>query len=270
MIISDRNAFTINQQAGSFFPFSLKVSETEDVVSMFLCAQRVIDVCDVIESHALDSLAIFGLGQTSSFDEQTDEATSLVNLAAEAKVTFSAIDTQTIVLPKQNLLPLLSTFDHYNLSLFDIGNNWTEDQVISQVMAYREHDWRGQETILSKLPGSTFFLNSHDDCYLTIESYDYDVPKHIFARALQIYVGTILAENQQSPSDIPEIPPNLLDMFWKDSFNITILRETTSLEKGQLKIGLSQQAYSFSESGCYEPEFWVSYDSQSQKWLMDL
>jgi len=121
MTIPNVNAFTINRLTGSFFPFSLEVSQKGNVISTFVCAQRVVDLCDLIEKHSLEYLVIFGVEHASQFDKFTKKEISIEGLATNAKIPFSAIDSETIVLPKEKLLPLLSTFGHYNLNLFDIG-----------------------------------------------------------------------------------------------------------------------------------------------------
>lgn len=268
MIIPSTNAFTINRLGltGTFFPFSIKVSQKDNVSSIFVCAQRVVDLCDLLEKHASNNLVIFGVDQASQFDKFTKKEISIEGLASNAKVPFSAIDSETIVLSKEYSLPLLSTFGHYNLSLFDIVNDWNESQVISQVLAYRAYDWRSQEVVLPKLPESRLFLSSHDDCYLTIESYSPDVSKDIFIRALQIYAGTVLATKIKFSSELSDFPQELVNIFWKDDFGLTILEKTTEPKNGCLKLGVSKQPYNFREKAKYTPEFWIVYEVQNQKW----
>jgi hypothetical protein len=268
MKISGANAFTINRLglAGSLFPFGTEVTKKGSVNRIFLYAQRVIDLCDLIEKHVSNNLVIFGVEQASQFDKFTKKAMSLEGLASTSNVLFSAIDSETIVLPKEYLLPLLSIFSHYNLSLFDIGKGWNESQVISQVLTCHEHDWRSQDSILSKLPESRLFLHSHDDCYLTIETYDSHITKDVFIRALQLYSGTLLAKKLNFSYVIPDFPKDLIDTFWKDDFSLTIIERTTKLENDYLKLGVSRQAYSFREKRKYTPDFWIWFDVQNQKW----
>lgn len=270
MIIPSKNAFTINQLGftGSLFPFSIQVSQKDNVSGIFVCAQRVVELCDLIEKHASNNLVIFGVEQASQFDKITKKELSIEGLAANAAIPFSAIDSKTIVLAKEYLLPLLSTFSHYSLSLFDIRNGWSESQIISQVLACREHDWRSQDAVLAKLPESQLFLDGHDDCYLTIESYSPDVSKDVFVRALQTYTGTVLAKKIKRSSKISDFPRDLINMVWQADFSLTILEKTTELKNNHLKLGVSKQPYNFREKVKYTPEFWIVYEVENQKWLV--
>lgn len=268
MRIRGTNAFTQNRLAGSFFPFSVKVSQKDGVSSIFVCAQRVVDLSDLIEKHAASNLVVFDVEQASRFDKITKKEISIEGLAVNAEIPFSAIDSETIVLSKEYLPPLLSTFGHYNLSLFDVKSSWNERQVISQVLAYQEHDWQNQEVILPRLTESGFFLNSHDDCYLTIESYCPDVSKDVFVRAIQIFAERILEKKIHSFPELPDFPQDLVNTFWKDNFGLTILERTTELKSDCLKLGVSKQPYNFREKKKYTPEFWIVYEVQNQKWLL--
>ena len=270
MIIPDQNAFTINRLAGSFFPFSFKTCQKERAHSLFVCAQSVVDVCALIERYALANLVVFCVEQSSQFDPQTDQPVSLAGLAIHAKTGFSAIDSQTIILPKANLYPLLSTFSHCNLSLFDMGSDWNEDQVIRQVLACRERDWGRGGTILSELPASQIFLDSHDDCYLSMETFHSELPGDVFARTLQIYTGTLLAEVHASAPDIPEMPRELLETFWKTDSAFTMLQQAARLKNDCLQMGVSRRPYHFGEAEEYPVEFWITYELQSRKWRVAL
>jgi hypothetical protein len=260
------NAFTVNSLAGSFFPLSAKVSQSGPVASLFVCAQCVVDLCDLIVQHAQENLVLFAVGQASQFDERTQEELSIAQLAAQAALPFTAIDTATILLKKVNLYPLLSTIAHYNLCLFDLADGWDEAQVIGQVLAYREHDWRGAEPLLPKMPGSRLYLTSHDDCYLTVESYSPLVSRAILIRTLQIFAGAFLAKKKKFRSELSELSPDLLDVFWKDDFGITILDKTTLLRDDCLRMGVSPKPYNFRDAADYPPEFWIVYDLQAQSW----
>ena len=259
-----------NQLGDSHFPFSLSVSKKGDVISAFIYFQSVSSLCDFIEKNSLENLVIFDVGQVYVIDNYTNKAISIVGLATDANIPFSAIDSETIVLRKDNLLNLLSTFEYYNLCLFDIGNDWTEILVIKQILAYREHDWQSHGVILAKLPASRIFLESHDDCFLTIEAYSQNFSKNVFSRMLQIYCGTILSEIKNTTTEVPEISLDLLDKFWKDEFDLTILRKGTEIINDCVKIGVANQAYNLREKIEYVPEFWLVYEIQSKRWHVQI
>jgi hypothetical protein len=267
MKIPTDNAFKINRLVGSFFPFSVKVAQKEEVTCFFICAQRVIDLCDLIQKYAKSHLVLFGIGQTSVFDKKTGQLIPLEELAEAAHIQFSAVDSETIVLPKEKLLPLLMTFDHYEFTLFDIDRDWEESQVIKQVLDYREYDWQSQNAFLNRIPASTLFLTSHDDCYLNVESYNPMIAQDIFIRTLQTYAGTIFERNQCGDFlEISDFPKDMLDLFWKDDFGLTILKQNTEMIDTLLKIGLSLKPFSFKDSMDYPSELWLVYDTLNQSW----
>jgi hypothetical protein len=270
MIISQANAFSINRLAGAFFPLSVKVTQKENVTGMSLCAQAVVDVCDLIEQAAQDSIVVFGVGQVSNLDERTDLPISLAELAENAHVPFTMVDAGTIVLPKGSLFALLSTFCHYDLSLFDIGKDWREIDIISQVIAHREHDWRGQAPLLARLPASKFFLDCHDDCYLSLETCNPQAPKYFFMRTLQIFTGTILWEKHKTAFDVVDFPLALLNSFWGPEPALTILEQTIQLASDYARLGVSRKHFSFSEDAEYKPEFWIRYGFKNREWSVEL
>ncbi len=253
---------------GSFFPFSFRLSQKASVVSVFVCPQRIVDLCDLIEQHTLDCLVVFDVGHTE-LSELTGKIKSLEDLATKSKIPFSAVNSETIVLRKQYLLPLLSTFRHFDLYLFDIGNDWNEVQVTGQVLACREHDQQSHEAVLSTLSASQFFLYGHDDCYLTVETYEASAAKQIFARTLQIYAGTILDQENMPAFNVPEIPRDMLDAFWRDNLETSILRQATEIRDDRLEIGVSRQPFAFGEIIEYPLEFWIVYNVQNQTWLVE-
>lgn len=271
MKIPNINSFTVHRLGveRSFFPFSIKVSQEANVTLTCIHPQRVIDLCDIIEMHTLEYLVVFDVEQYSLFDSRTKEELSIKGLAANAQATFSALDSKTIVLPKQELSHLLSTFRHYNLSLFDVERDWDENRIKNQVSICDEHDWRREPTLLPKLTASRFHLISGEDRHVSIETYDPEVSRPIFSKALQFYVGTVLAEKYKS-SDVANIPQDILNEFWKDNFSLTILNQATKLQKGYLKIGVSRQPYDFKNPLGYPPEFRIVYELQSQKWSVEM
>ncbi len=267
------NAFTINRlglkDGAMFFPLSLEVSRRGKVITTSICAQRMVDLCDIIEKHALDYLVIFDV-EGYELDELTGRPLPLQAIARRAAVQFTAIDSETIIVPTGNIPSLLPTFHHYDLHLFDMANDRNELQVISQVLACREHDWRSQQAVLPNFPASTFFFDSHDDCYLTIESCSPELSKDVFVRTLQIFAGAILAQKAGSAIEIAEMPHELLNAFWQDEFGLTMLEEWTQTAEDRLEIGVSRQAFRFGEGAEYSMDFWLVYKMQSQEWFLEM
>jgi hypothetical protein len=269
MHIPETNAFTINRLGASFFPLSLNVSQKGTVTSAFFCAQSVLDTCDVIEKYALEHLILFNIEQSSQFDEKELRPYTLEQVAASANIPCSAIDSESIVLAKNNLRPLLCTFSHNNLMAMDIGSQWNENEVIQYIITCREHNWSADAFILPKLPSARLFISSHDDCYLTIQTDKTILVQEIFTRMLQIYSGAILAENNGVEIDIADLPQALLTSFWEENFGLTVLRQTTEIDACGLKMGVAKKPFNFRAEDEYVPEFWIRYALQNQQWFIE-
>lgn len=264
------NAFTINRLGvnASPFPFSVKYNQYGEVSSLFLCPQRVVDICDLLETYALKMITVFDVAQASSLKAQTMIPLTLVELANETKIEYSQIDVNTIVLSTRDLPRLLSDFYHYDFYLFDINENWNEDEIIDQVITCREYDWRSRASILPSLSHSRLFLYCHDDCYLTLESDTLLLLKRVFARTLRIYAGAVLEEKFQTPLPLSEITSDIIDDFWHDKLDLTILKEMTTYNNGRLQIGVSKRAFNFREKGEYPTEFSIEYGVVNQTWVV--
>lgn len=258
------NAFTINRLNGGFFPLSLKVTRADGVTNAFMCAQRVADCADLIAEHSTGRIAMFGLEQYSVFDEAGEFPLSLAALARQAGLPFTTIDEETIVLPAGQLTPLLAGFSPDDLTMFDLPSTWNVDAVIRGVLAYREHDWSGEELLLPELPGSRFFIASHDDCYLTVESSDSILPRQIFARMLGLYASTVIEQ-----ADIAAVPERLVNANWQDNFGLTILRDLTEVTPSGLHIGVACKPFNFRDDESYPVDFYLMYDVNGQKWERD-
>lgn len=260
------NAFTLNslvlgELIDSLFPFSVEFNQQDKVSSLFLCPQRVEDICDLLETYALKMITVFDVESSSDL--------TIVERAKEVKIEFSQIDLSTIVISLRDLYRLLSGFNHYDIHLFDIDPEWNEEEIISQVLTCREYDWHSHIPILPSLRYSRSFLYCHDNCYLTLESYNLLFLRRVFARALRIYAGTVfLEEKLQMPHVLSEISNDIIDNIWNNKLDLTILRDKTTYDHGKLHIGVSKRAFTFRERSKYPIEFLIEYDVANQTWTI--
>lgn len=263
------NAFLINKLglSNSFFPLSLEIAQKGEIIDTFICAQSFAGICDLVELFAQNNLILFGVDQCCVFDE-LDQPLVLEKLANKAKISYNRIDSQTLVLKKQDLEHLV-IFDHYGLAAIDIGDDWNEMEVISQVITFLEHDWKGSEILLSKLKHSHLLVSSHDDCYLKIQTYNMDFPKQVFIRALKNYSEAILFNPDQEPVEITEISLNIVDTFWGDNFGLSILGENTYIAGQKIYFGICKKSYQFTSSVEYNPDFWVCYSQKDKQWTVE-
>jgi hypothetical protein len=257
------NAFTINRLGlgGLFFPLSLKVTRADGNTQAFMCAQRLIDCAGLIAARSAGHLAVFGLDHYSILDDATGKPLPLAALARQAGVSSTSIDEDTSVIPADQLTMLLAGFSHDNLTLFDLPPEWDENTVIRGVLAYKEHDWKADAPLLTGLPGSRFLIDSHDDCYLTVESADTLLPRQIFARMLGLYAAAVLEQ-----ADIAAVPEGLVDTIWQEEFGLTILRYLTEVTSSGLCIGVTRKSFTFSNGETYPLDFRLTYDVNDRKW----
>jgi hypothetical protein len=256
------NAFTLHRvgtpQGILPFPFGVASHEAaQEVVSLLLHPLSIVDLCDFLEHF--DSLVVFGVSHY-------EDGTTLSGIAEARDVAHRAVDTETIVIAGGDLAHLLSAFDHYNFHTFDLPARWTEDDVIERVLNYHEFKWGRTRPLLPHLPHSRFFLDSHDDCNLYLESRDDLLLKRVFERALQMYVGTVLFQASGFEGEIAPIPGELLEELWPENASLTMLREATHVEGPSVHIGISPVEFSFQETRAYPTAFFVVYDGRTGKW----
>ncbi len=261
------NAFTLNKLGSGEFPFGIKYRRSAtDIFTLHTFPQSVIDVCDLVIEFALPQLVLFDVDQASVIDPTTWQALSLREVAREAAIECQAVDNTAIVLEADRLRPLLDNFSHYELSLFDVPQNWREEDVIGQVLQSR--DGQVAKPLLPDLVSSTLFLTCHDDCYLNLEAHDAALLKRVMARTLQIYAGTVLYEELHIEQEIADVPIELLETLLAADGNLTILRSDTQLNDATLRIGASRRAFVFGDSAEYPVEIVISYAYDGGHWSL--
>lgn len=265
------NAFTINKLGVDAvpFPFSIESKQKGQVSSIFICPQRVIDLCDLIAEYAFEKLIVFDVGHVAVAETQTMTLLTLAELVSRADIDHTIVDSNTILLSRKDLGSFLSHFSHYDFRAFDINSDWSEEQIIGQVITVQEHNWHSRlPQLLSLLNHSSLFIDCHDDCYLILESHNSSLIKRVFARALQIYVGTVLVEDFRVLPPQSEITTDNIDALWSDTVSLTILRDMTTYQGDKLIVGVAKRTFSFAESAEYPIEFNIEYDLVSQKWAV--
>jgi hypothetical protein len=278
------NAFTIHQLGtpnGSLpYPFGVSSYErTDGVFSLILFPVSLVDLCDLLARF--ETIAVFDVAH-ASFDVQGVEGMlgdSGLSLAAQAKrpavlseiaaardVDCHVIDAGIIVIPAKDLADLLTGLDHYNFYAFDVSKDYTEQEIVENVSNHRRGEWRRTEHPLCRLAQARFFLHSHDDCDLYLEAYDVSFLKQVFERALQMYAGTVLAEESGFGGEIAGIAAEVMEALWPTNAGLTILKSDTEARGLQLRIGVSQTEFHFQEGQRYPISLFVEYDASAGRW----
>lgn len=173
------------------------------------------DLCDLLEPYA--PLAVLSVDQDSYYSSWSGQLLRLCEVLERMNVQSDALDADLIVISANNLRKLLSSLRHYNLSIFDVPQDYPTYKILSNAAKERAQETQGlwDDELLAELSGARVYIQSHDDCYLHHQSYDLKFPKEVFRRALQIYAGTVL--RKKARGEIEEIPKVVIDALWPEN-----------------------------------------------------
>ncbi len=272
MQIPTDNAFTLHRdlQTGTLFPLGIRFWQAYGRAHLHLFPQTVSAVADILERHAAANLVLFCVHQSSQLDPVTKAELPIAALARRAGVAFTPVGEATVVLPKGSLPPLLATFGHYDLTLFDVDDDWQPAEIAEQTARYEDVDWDKEPEWAPGLRSSRLFVESHDDLYLGAEAPDQTLAQELFARTLCYYAGSVFITERGAAPDIVPPPPDLLAALWAGNDALTILSPATQFNGAGLRIGVSRRVFDFRYPLGYAPELWLRYDLASGQWRLDL
>jgi hypothetical protein len=257
--VFDVSHSTYDTQPGVRVP----IDELGAALGVELASEDLVDpqkILDILTKHAASH------GSSLPPNIQVEGYVPLSKVAASQNVDCQSIDDNAIVMAGDDLAKFLADFSHYNFHIFDGPKDFTRDEIVANLSSYRKHDWSKSNPLLPRLWLSSFFLDSHDDCHLYLEAYDSSFLKQIFERALQIYAGTVLAEESGFEGEIAGIPGDLIETLWPVNSGLTIFRSETKAQALQLRIGVSETEFSFQERKRYPIAFFVEYDALAGGW----
>jgi hypothetical protein len=262
------NAFTINTMGfGAPFPVSVSCHQSSTgAYGMGVVAQRLKDLHDLLAwPHAV---ATFGVGHSLS-DQATSRLPTLREAALDLEIDCHVIDDETVVFLGEDFVRLIDGLGHYSLCAFDVPEGHTDSDVIINVLTCDDHNWAKNDLPLPHISGATFYLDSHDDCYLHLEAYDLDFLKSVFVRTLQIFVGTVLFASLDVDIEIADIPWEFLDHVWPMDSALTIMWNETYVAEQQLVMGISPEDFRLSRMyDEYPVNSWIGYDFSTGEWLI--
>jgi hypothetical protein len=187
------NAFTINRigsDTGSVaFPLAPTCRQpTPGVYTFSLCPLRVVVMCDLLGRY--QEVVVYGV-DTVDYDRETGRLLTLDRAAAQRGIGHRTVDAETLILTTGALSDLAGWLQHCNPHAFDWRADQTEHDLIANVLETREPDLYRAGPVLPRITKASFFLDSHDDCFLLLESRDLALLQAVFGRALRIYVGSV-------------------------------------------------------------------------------
>ncbi|MBN1318286.1 MAG: hypothetical protein JXA42_22585 [Anaerolineales bacterium] len=260
------NAFTIHQlgTAGGAipFPFSASTRHYENGVIQFrLHPVRVVEIADLFAQYP--RLVVFDVAYTS-FDEQLSEQAALCEAIEFYGVDCQPVDHDAVVICGTDFPGLLSSLDHYQFQAFLPGPAAAIETIEELLTGLRPR--LRDAPVLPRLPDSPFFLSSHDDCNLTLESAGPELPRLALERSLRYYAGTVLYQEIDYTGEIAGVPSNMLNALCPANSGWTIFRDQTTLTGRSLSIGVSSKPFLFTRNQTYPVDFHIEYRFDAGEW----
>jgi hypothetical protein len=265
-LVPVENAFARNQAVGfgKTFPFEIRFKETDGHFALSVCALRVIDICDILEQNGIDELCVFDVSHNCYY--QTGGNVFLTEYAEELNIHYTVIDSNTITLSLTQFVKFLSLIEHYDLHAFGLAKNWTQAQVIDAVINAMEHQHDRGGILLSTLTDIDLYLDSHDDCYMYLETQDQTLLKEIIIRAFQAYAGTILMNGADQSILIGDLPFSVIDSLLADTPTISILPIHTYYSESKLFMPFFAQKFTHIAFGNQNIIGQIIYDPLLASW----
>jgi hypothetical protein len=260
------NAFTINLLGNSAFPFSAAFSQKENLHNLYIFPLQIESITDLIEKYVERYLVVFNVDHY--WETKAGKWQSLVEVAQEQKLNFDIFDDETICFEKYELAKLLKDFSHYNFAFFDFEEKPDIDLVLENYIIFDDQNWKEDSFLLNKVKKTSFFLSSHDDCYLNLETYNLNFLHDVFERNLQFYVSTYLLENEQKGVSDSKLEMQTLSEILSENKEVTICLKNTFAKENTLVIPFSNKKYDFYEQ-TEEINGKILFDFENNEWKVE-
>ncbi len=255
------NAFTINTLMGSPFPFSATFSEKNNIHRLSIYPIQIRSIRFIIKNYIFDYCVIFDI------DYYQDE--TLSEIATEKGMKFQSFDDNIIICLKHEFEKLpVDYFPHYNWETFDCLIEPDSNLILENYIACKDYDWDSETFLLQNLKNSSFYLNSHDDCYLLLETYKKDLLLTIFQQNLMLFSYTVLFEKNINVK-ISEFPISWIEKILSKNQEITILQNNISVKNTKLCIPFSNTSFNFVEKKDYPISGYIFYGFAENQWSIE-
>jgi len=259
------NAFTIHRY-GLFpsrpFPLSVAAAPRPGGVTLLeLFPMRLVDVADRIAARAQDTILVHDV------DHGTMERLDAV--ARAAGLGHVPYRPNAVALPRGSLLPLVERLSHWEFHFLDLPGPPAPEAVERSRLDHEPRVIAEAAFPDPDFPRARIALHSHDDCFLTIHSADDALLRAVFARALEIYAGTVLGEEDPASRDVAPVPPDVIARLWTPPLALTFLREDASREAEGAVLGFSRTECSLLEKREYPLAGRLRYEPASRAWALE-
>ena len=267
MKIKYPNASSINKIGlqSEYFSFSAVVKEQQSNSSLWICPIGINEILDVIEEYSLEYIILFDIDH--NWFETDFKHVSLEQLARIKKLECKSFGEEVISIKKESLKRLIKRLSHYNFHAFDFPSVINENELIDYYFKCNDYNWNTNNNLLTEIGKSSWYIDSHDDCYLYIESLDRSFLNCIFERAMQTYVGTIIFENKDFEFEISFIPKDIIDLLLLMEVPITIQAKYVTIHADKIQLPYSNNKFSLTEQQ-YNVVGIIEYDFVVNKWSL--
>ncbi len=237
---SSEHAFQNNSLAGcpGLFPLSFTVrNEGPRLWSATLFAQSMKEASEVFLRYAGPWICVYDVSHYER--DSSGTPSSLVELACDLGLAVTAPDRDVIVMPASKAAVFLEDLYHYNMSMYDIDRCNDADETLAHVLAAMDVRWDQGELVLRVIEGAHFYLNSHDDCYLHIESRSWEHLRDHLRCLLGHYASSRLAV----PVALP--PAGLVDDYLARYDSMSIVDAQAEVIGGVLRAPCAAEPFHF-------------------------
>jgi hypothetical protein len=178
---------------------------------------------------------------------------------------FRAIGPEVIVFPTMDLGRFAEDTCNYNFSAID----WDDPDMTAIRRAVERLDREGSPADrckLADLPRSRVYLNSHDDCYLSVEWREPRAMRAHLGRLLAEYAIALLSDDEDSPVTVGEPSDEVLQSILTAGPCLIVLDRDTTQEGPVLKIGCCHTEQYFPRLIDHNVSSLLIYDAGSGDW----
>jgi hypothetical protein len=261
------NAFTVNSLAGRPFPFSAEITQNGELRSLYIFPISIHNISDIVEQFSSNFCVIFDVDHYWTKNET--EPMTLSDVAAEQKMQFKSYDKEIIYCEKKEFGKLTADdFYQYNCETFDCATEPTGELIVENYIICKDHDWKSGNFLLDKLKNATFYLSSHDDCYLLLETYTKEFIEKIIQRNFKIYATTVLSE-ENIPVEAANFPSEILSEILSENNTFTVFRENSFIRENDLVIPYSTIYFQFLEQKEYPIAGDICFEFLKNEWRFE-
>jgi hypothetical protein len=224
------------------------------------------DVADLIVEAAQPYVFLYCLDISDWVKTENGEWVVVpVTEALQGLIEPVRLEGGEVLLQAADLTIVFGELPHYNARIIDLPSG--ELDLADLYCTCMDHEIR-TGPLLPKLPHSLVHVNSHDDCYLLVESRDDALGHRVIGRLLAILAGTGLAEAGSQPSDLTEPPIPLVIEALGTQGAITAAQEAVVVAIDQVRIPFARQSWRLGDE-VTPPTHVIAFDRHTGEWQLE-